>query len=173
MAAVKRPEFPSAVPSDAAFDIAKRDRALAMLDAKAWKPSPGDILTAPLVALRRGGENSEFGVYPILVFERMDGYPFPFDTENFVAFHAYHTIVRDALAEIKPRPADKPILTIKYSGRVQFGTSVDGPDGTLYVENKEKSDYENYTVLLGDGADLTVESFDWDTDVKVDPRKSK
>jgi hypothetical protein len=101
----------------------------------------------------------------------MDGYPFPLEGGNFVAFHAFHTIVLGALAAFKPRPKDNPIMTIKYAGRVRFGQTVEGTDGPIYVEDPAKSDYANYTVLMGDGSDIEPEQFDWDTDIKPDARK--
>jgi len=150
------------------LDIERRDQALAMLTAPAWKPEPGDILTARLVMTRRGGMDSEYGVYPILIFAPIDGFPFPTD-QGYVAFHAFHTIVKAALVEYRPKPSENPVMTVRYTGRVQFGVTVQGDDGPVYVERKDKSDYEAYTVLMGDGSDIAVDDFDWD-DAKPKPK---
>ena len=160
------------VPDDKSFDEDRLMRTLAIMDAKAWRPKAGDILTAKLVKVRRGGENSEYGTYPVLVFERIPGYPFPLDDDNthdsnYVAFHAFHTIPLNALAELRPNPSERPVMTIKSGGRVQFGETVKNKDGDdVYVEKEGKADYEDYTILMGDGTDIPETEFDWDADVK-------
>lgn len=164
-------------PAEKEFDLAARDRSLAILDAPSWRPEPGEILTASLVSMRKGGETGAYDIYPILVFEAIPGYPFPsvFSHANgsqFVAFHAFHTIVKQALMELRPNPRNMPVMTIKYAGRVQFGDIIVDKDGNeVYVENRDKSDYASYTVLMGDGSDLAVDGFDWDTDLVIRERK--
>lgn len=149
--------------------IAKREQTIHMLNAPAYRPDAGDTLTAHLVGVRKGGINSEYGIYPVLYFQRADGFPFPKGANDeeleFIAFHGYHSIVKTRLAELKPRP-DGTLMTVHYAGIVQFGSYVDGKDGPVYVELKGKNDYEKYTLLLGDGTELeTIDEFDWDTDL--------
>lgn len=144
------------------IDLIARDRALAMLNAPSWRPEANTTLTAHLCMVRRGGETSEYGVYPILVFKRADKFPFPVDGE-YVAFHAFHSVARDQIAALRPNPADMPLMTIHYVGRVRFGKTVlDEVGEPIYVEDPSKSDYENFTVINGTGADLVVNGFDWD-----------
>lgn len=153
--------------------IAKREQNIRMLNANAYRPDPGDTLTAHLVGLRKGGLNSEYGIYPVLYFRRAEGFPFPKDQhgedQEFVALHAYHSIIKDRLVELKPRPADEPLMTVHYAGKVLFGVTKGSGEDAVYVELKGKNDYEKYTVFMGDGTEIeAMDEWDWSDDDVAD-----
>ena len=74
----------------------------AFANAPAWRPEPDETLVpgddyAEVIGFREG-HTDEYGSYPVIIythksFEKAHGNP-------FVAFHAFHTIARERLAEL-------------------------------------------------------------------------
>jgi hypothetical protein len=74
--------------------------------AEAWKPAPGDELIGKIIDL--GRRTTEWGTYMIVTVKPEDGPP--------KAFHAYHTVAADALAQAYPSVGDE--IGIRYLGKV-------------------------------------------------------
>lgn len=119
-------------------------RKIALASAPAWRPNPGDTLLNPtVVGVRKGGVGGEYGTYPILVVESTDG--------DILAIHAFHTLLRDRLAEIKPTPGTV-IESITYLGEKITNASA-GKD------EKDQTSYHHYVVTMA--GDETAEEYDW------------
>jgi hypothetical protein len=120
--------------------------------AQAWRPSAGDMVDGTVVKLL--ARESDFGIYPIVIMDT--GEP------QYIAIHAFHTILRDALRELKTKPSDE--LVVVYQGKTQSNKPY-GED----AETKKKlyRSYHNYLVI-GNGVDSTVE-FTWDSDTDDEP----
>jgi hypothetical protein len=112
--------------------------------ALAWRPSPGDMLDGKVVKLL--ARESEFGVYPVVVMDTGDA--------TYVAVHAFHTILRDGLRELKAAPGDD--LVIMYQGKLESKNSA----GKNAAGEEVKRAYHSY-VVISNGVDSTVE-FTWD-----------
>lgn len=134
-------------PADAGLEELIRIRSAA-----AWRPSPGDMVDGRVVKLL--ARESDFGLYPIVVIDTGD--------VNYVAVHAFHTILRDALRELKTKPDDE--LVIVYQGKIQSNKPY-GEDAE--TGKKLYRSYHNYLVI-GNGVDSTVE-FMWDDDSNDEP----
>lgn len=113
--------------------------------ALAWRPSEGDILEGKVKKLL--GRASDFGVYPVVVIDNGEA--------NYTAVHAFHTILRDALKELKTKPDDD--IVIVYQGKIRSNK----PYG--YDAETQEPLYRSYHsyVVIGNGVDSTVE-FTWD-----------
>lgn len=107
--------------------------------APAWRPAPGDLLTGFVVATRRG--ETRYGVYPILVLD-VEG--------EYVSVHAFHSILKDALADLHAEGDLTPgsEITIAYVGKQP-------------AKDDPEREYHLYVVFPGsqppaedDGADL-------------------
>lgn len=93
--------------------------------AAAWKPEPGDELIGKVVDL--GQRTTEWGTYPIVTVKPEDG--------PALAFHAYHTVAKDALAGAYPSIGCE--IGIRYFGKVtgekfsyqKYKIVVDHPEG--------------------------------------------
>ena len=116
--------------------------------AVAWRPAPGDTVEGTVVKLLRRDGAGDLGPYPVIVMDT--GAP------HYTAVHAFHTLCRDALKELKTAPGDE--VTIAYLGKVESKNM--GADG-------KKRYYHNY-IVIGNGVDSTVE-FSWDNDETDDP----
>lgn len=112
--------------------------------ALAWRPSPGDMLDGKVVKLL--ARESEFGVYPVVVMDT--GQP------TYTAVHAFHTILKDGLRELKTAPGDE--LVIMYQGKLESKNSA----GKNQAGEEVKRSYHSY-VVISNGVDSTVE-FTWD-----------
>lgn len=118
--------------------------------AKAWRPNPGDMLQGTVVKML--ARESDYGVYPVVVMDTGD--------EGYTAVHAFHTILKDALRELKTTTGDD--LTIVYEGKLESRNAAGkNEDGT-----EKKRTYHNYFVI-GNGVDSTVE-FTWDDSTDED-----
>lgn len=104
--------------------------------ATAWRPIPGDEITGYVITTRR--RETEYGVHPVVILDlRTD--------ETYTAVHAFHTVLKTRLAEIKPKPGDR--LTIHYVGKI---------DG-------KGNPYHSYVAFNPDDT-TTTDEFNWDTE---------
>ena len=62
-----------------------------MAKAPAWRPDPGTTVKAEVIGLRMG-DGGEYGPYPIVIYRGESG--------NVFAVHAFHTLLRERLAEL-------------------------------------------------------------------------
>jgi hypothetical protein len=73
--------------------------------APAWMPEPGDVLIGEVIGLSM--RDGEYGLYPCVTYQRLDG-------DGVVNLHAFHTIIRERLAELKTNLTSRHIIT--YNG---------------------------------------------------------
>jgi hypothetical protein len=104
--------------------------------AEAWRPTDGQELIGTVVALNE--RTTEQGTYPIVTVK-------PDGEEPALAFHAFHKVAKDQLAEQRPRVGDG--IGIRYLGEV---------DGASFK-------YHNYRVALDHPPRGGV---DWDRQAK-------
>jgi hypothetical protein len=75
-----------------------------------WRPQPGDVLVGSVLDV--GERESKFGgSYPTVTVETAAG--------ELVIVHAYHTVIRDELAQLQPATGER--IGFAYHGR--------GPEG--------------------------------------------
>lgn len=132
-------------------DEERRNRALNIMTAPGWQPNPGDNVTGTVVSLR-GGE-SEYGKYPVLTIERDD-------TGEFVAVHAFHTVLFKELSKLKPTTGSR--LSITYAGKKVTNKTKDLPDD-------KKQTVAVYAVIDPD-APAEESSYDWGDPIDNDPQ---
>ena len=83
--------------------------------AEAWMPAPGTTFRGLVIGLRMGGQNSPYGLYPVVVYKDLAD-------NSTKAVHAFHQTLRDKLAELKTDIGS--IQWISYEGvRVTNATS--------------------------------------------------
>lgn len=104
-----------------------RNRNLAK--AQAWLPEPDTTIVATVVGLRLGS-TEEYGDYPIIVYS--------LDNGEFIAVHAFHTLLRERLAELGTDIGKRQILS--YLGTKASRKRVDSKGNPVeyhdyYVEN--------------------------------------
>lgn len=75
--------------------------------APAWRPEPGEKIVGEVVAISE--REGSFGRYPIVTLRGPRG--------GERAIHAFHTVLRDKLAESAPAIGER--LGVKYEGKVQ------------------------------------------------------
>lgn len=111
----------------------------ALAQAPAWRPEVGEVLTGKILGFRLG-TTTEYGEYPVIVVSGGEnGAP--------VAFHAFHTIVRETLREHKPKKGD--MLTVMYNGvRVVNGDEEKDP--------KDQKTYHLYYIEVGNAESTPV-----------------
>jgi len=125
---------------DSVADIIKIRSALA------WRPTAGDTVDGTVVKLLR--RETEFGIYPVLVIDT--GEP------QYVAVHAFHSLLLEQLREVKTGPGDE--ITIVYQGKIE--SKNDSPDKDPETGLKRKRSYHAY-LLVTNGVDASTE-FTWD-----------
>ena len=113
--------------------------------AHAWRPVPGSILEGFLVAVVK--RTSEYGTYPVLIID--DG-----ENEALHAFHAFHSISRDKLRELKPARGER--ITIAYPGPQESRKRKDA--------NGNPVTYHPYIIYCPDRPDEDVSEYDWDNE---------
>lgn len=114
--------------------------------ATAWRPEPGDILDARLVAVVR--RQTEYGAYPCLILDNGRD-------ESLWAFHAFHTIAKDKLRELKPTPGER--LVIAYPGKQASRKRVDASGKPV--------EYNPYIIYCPDREELAAPaSYDWNAE---------
>lgn len=123
-----------------AADIESYFERKAVRMAEAWMPAPGATFRGQVIGLRMGGQNSPYGLYPIVVYKDL--------ADNSVkAVHAFHQTLRDKLAELKTDIGS--IQWISYEGVRETN------------ESKKRNDDENRTRyhlydVENDGADAVA-----------------
>lgn len=96
----------------------------AILGAKGWLPDAGDTITGKVARISMSDNStSEYPAYPIVTVKRDDN-------GEYVAVHAFHTLLRDGLRKL--RPGIGAPLMITYVGK---------------VAGKNDRDYHNYVVV--------------------------
>lgn len=79
--------------------------------AESWKPEPGEELIGKITDL--GRRTTEWGTYTIVTVQPESGPP--------LAFHAYHTVAANQLADESPTIGDE--IGIRYLGKVDAPSS--------------------------------------------------
>lgn len=101
-----------------------------LAQAPAWRPQQDEILSGPILGFRLGS-TVEYGEYPvILIGGGENGKP--------IAFHCFHSLVRERLREIKPSKGD--VLTVQYGGKREV---------TPEEEAAGKKEYHRYYIESG------------------------
>lgn len=102
--------------------------------AEAWRPEPGDVVIGEVVEVqeRRGFAERP---YPVVTVRT--------EANEYVAVHGFHTVLKEELAKLAPRPGDR--LGVAYHGLVE----------------KNESRYELYRVAL-ERAGADQPEPDWD-----------
>lgn len=131
MAAAKTP---ATTTMSAEERIANIRKAAQISNAPAWLPEKDDLLIGELVGVRKG--ESEYGVYPVLVFKELE-------TGEYTAFHAFHGMARDRMAELKPSIGT--VMNILYLGTRETNKTKGSDDPTVY---------NLYVINLGDGSEV-------------------
>ena len=87
--------------------------------APAWMPEPGTTIRGTVKALRMGGLTADeggYGRYPIIIY-RVVGIRNPGEADfnvgdhGDIAVHAFHTLIRERLAELKTAPGSDQFVT--------------------------------------------------------------
>jgi hypothetical protein len=86
----------------------------ALNTAPAWMPEPGTVVAGTVAGLRMGNDNG-WGVYPVVVYKLDDG--------SYVSVHAFHTLLRERLAELKTDIGVRQILS--YDGKKSKNNATD------------------------------------------------
>lgn len=116
-------------PATAPMTLAER---IALATAPGWRPNTGEEKTLEKVTVigLRMHHDEEYGNSPVVVYRKQDG--------NFIAVYAFHTVLRERLAELKT--AVGSVQTLVYLGSQESNTRKD-PEGnpqryeSYYVEN--------------------------------------
>lgn len=98
MAAPKTPEMTEAE------RLAMFSERMMVAKAPAWMPAPGDVMVATVIGLSM--REGDYDPYPCVTYRKDDG--------SVVNVHAFHTLLRERLAELKTNMGSKHILT--YNG---------------------------------------------------------
>lgn len=110
------------------------DERVALATAPGWRPEAGDKLEKVEVVRLSLGEDSGYGQYPIVTYLKDDG--------TYVRVHAFHTLLRERLAELKTTIGS--VQNLQYIGRRTANTAKANGDVTeyelYYVENDGDSD---------------------------------
>jgi hypothetical protein len=95
-----------------------------MRTAPAWRPAPDTTMYGVVVAMAMG--ESGFGEYPIITYKLEDG--------SYVRIHAFHTLLRDKLSELKTDVGSEQFVT--YLGLVLKNSSKDKPEAELEATDR-------------------------------------
>lgn len=126
-------------------EFAAYEERRALRQTEAWMPEPGTTVKGKLVGLRIGGENSEYGVYPVFVYRNL------VDGSNF-AVHAFHTTIREryrALAGGVPEALLGQEHFVSYQGVRKSRNRVD--------KNGQPQEYYLYDVEIVGSQDTQVQ----------------
>lgn len=111
-----------------------------IMTAKAWRPTPGELITGTVANLRR--QDDEYGGHIVVTLAvAADG-----EAPAYTAVHAVHSVLKKQLTGLKPVIGTQ--LRITYLGK---------------VDGKNQS-YHSYLVV---DPSTTVEEFAWDADPEV------
>ncbi len=92
-------------------------------DIEAWMPEKGELLSGTIVQIET--RRSEFGPYPALTVQRLDG--------STVVFHAFRTVAQNEVLRQRPKTGD--LIAV------------------LYVGAETGTDYHNYRIRTGGASD--------------------
>lgn len=106
----------------------------------AWRPKPGESIRGVLLSVEMIDPSGQ-GRYPCVVLQKDDG--------SEVAVHAFHQVLRSALARRHPNRGEE--VEIKYLGKKPGGKNPEG--------------YHAYRVTGGSASD-----FDWSQELPEDER---
>ena len=97
-------------PTNAQTDMEAFRQRKAFAKAPAWRPEPGSIIRGTVVGMRMSEDNG-YGKYPIITY-------LTHDTEaDYFSVHAFHTLLRNRLAELKTEIGKDQILS--YDGKAE------------------------------------------------------
>lgn len=105
--------------------------------AEAWRPEVGDVVEGKISSLSVG--HSDYGQHPIIELTKEDG--------TRVAIHAFHTTLRNKLAEVKPKVGNT--LAVKYFGEVE-PKSGKGPSYHKYLVKSDAVTEFNWDAMSTD-----------------------
>lgn len=111
--------------------------------ARGWRPADGETVVGTVAAIT--SRESEYGRYPVVTLAADTDDP---ETVNYVAVNAFHSILKNALYEIKPKVGSR--LAVTYHGKVQ-------------PEKAGANAYHSYTAIDPDAA-VSAEEFSWTED---------
>lgn len=111
--------------------------------AEGWRPTAGDILKGEVTAtdVRHG----DYEPYPIITVRQDDGVS--------LAFHAFHTVAKNQIAELDVQAGDR--IGVLYRGKTQTR------DG--------KGSYENYSIRK---SNASARGTDWSKQLGIDSSDS-
>jgi len=125
-----------AIPVDLDAALADYKERMAQATAPAWMPEPDTTVMGTVIGLRMGGtpEPVGYGFYPVVTYKLPDG--------SVVAVHAFHSLLRERLAELKTEIGKVQMITYlgQKSSRTRTKKGEDGKDIPVeyhlyYVEN--------------------------------------
>ncbi len=109
--------------------IAQFNERMQIATAPAWRPSTGDTLAYEVIGLKMG-TTTDYAPYPIIVAKRMDdGTP--------VAIHAFHTMLREGLRDLKC-DIGKRFITSYLGEQVKNKLSAKGEQETYHMYYTEE-----------------------------------
>jgi hypothetical protein len=117
----------------------------ALNNAPAWMPEKGDILVGEVVGLRMGNDNG-YGTYPVVIYKQDDG--------EFIALHAFHTLIREQLREAKTVIGKRQMIA--YDGKKRKNNA------TQEEIDKGLADYHlTYVENVGEVKEVKAEVFEF------------
>lgn len=115
--------------SKAAQDIEKELAAYqerqSVRQTEAWRPLKGDTIKGVVTGLRMGGQNSEYGTYPVIIYKVLVGTG-ETKADDVIAVHAFHTLLRDQLAVLKTDIGS--VQWVSYQGQRITNKTKDKPE---------------------------------------------
>jgi hypothetical protein len=104
---------------DADTEAAEYEMRRAIRQAEAWMPEPGAKTKGEVIGLRMGGDPEPigFGYYPVIIYRNL------LDSGSYFAVHAFHTTLRERMAELKTDIGSTQWLS--YQGQKESRTRKD------------------------------------------------
>ena len=126
---------------------------IALDTAPALRMTAGQTIERATFLTARMAEGGEYGAYPVAFFN-VDG--------NVVALHAFHTILRNKIVELAPKPGED--FTIHYVGERETNKTlklreVQGDS----IKPNDITTYHNYSIFRTDEVEAPAETLDWST----------
>lgn len=93
------------IPSNLDAALAEYKERMAQATAPAWMPEPDTTVMGTVIGLRMGGQPEPlgYGFYPVVTYKLPDG--------SVVAVHAFHSLLRERLAELKTEIGKVQMIT--------------------------------------------------------------
>jgi hypothetical protein len=114
----------AAIENNANDKMARYKLQMKMRTAPAWRPAPNTTMYGVVVDMGIG--ESGFGEYPIITYKLED--------DSYVKVHAFHTLMRDKLAELNTVKGSEQFLT--YLGLTLKNSSKDKKEDELEATDK-------------------------------------